>query len=155
MEELTTAFGDALAILRGWAAPEVMVMLDVAVLAALTGAIAVGLRVIRKLNVLYAARSEWAAELAEFSKRADAAEEGLSRMRALLLAEAERRQTERAAAEAAAAAERQPAERAPTRRPPPAPARTPTPDRAVPKAPKPAPAVGRSAGGVDAIMSMQ
>jgi len=146
MADWTTALGDVLAVLRGWAAPEVMVMLDVAVLAALTGAIVVGLRVIRKLNVLYAARSEWAAELAEFSKRADAAEDGLSRMRALLLAEAERRQTERAAAEAAAAA-------AATRRPPPAPARMPAPDRAVPT--MTAPAAGRSAGAVDAIMSMQ
>lgn len=152
MGDWATALGDVQAALRGWAAPEVVVALDVAVLAALTAAIVVGLRVIRKLNVLYGARAEWAAELAEFSKRADAAEDGLSRMRALLLAEAERRQAERAAADAAEAA-------AAARKPAPAPARDdarPTAQAAARTAARiPAPAAGRGAGSVDAIMSMQ
>jgi|GEM_PF-2774750 len=80
-----------LAPLAAMATPEALVVLDMAVLAALAVMIVVGVVVGRRLKELHAARAEWAEELAEFSKKADAAEEGLSRLRALLLAEADRR----------------------------------------------------------------
>ncbi len=82
--------------MQNWVTPEIILALDIAVLCALTVAICVGAQVIRKLNVLYAARSEWARELSEFSSRADAAESGLSRLRAVLLAEAEWRASQAA-----------------------------------------------------------
>ena len=75
--------------------PQNLLILDCAVLLALTIAIFVGLRVARRLNALHAARDEWAVELKTFAERADAAEAGLERLRAALLAEAERREDKR------------------------------------------------------------
>lgn len=75
--------------------PQNLLILDCAVLLALTVAIFVGLKVARRLSALHAARDEWAAELKTFAERADAAEAGLERLRAALLAEAERREDKR------------------------------------------------------------
>jgi hypothetical protein len=82
--------------------PEVLVSLDMAVLAALTITILVGLRMCSRLKALRKTHAEWNKELQTFAERADAAEAGLERLRTALIAEAEHKRTmERIAEEAA------------------------------------------------------
>jgi hypothetical protein len=71
--------------------PELLIALDVAVLAMLTLAIIVGVRALRRLAALQAARAEWARELAVFSERADMTEASLGRLTDALAAEGRRR----------------------------------------------------------------
>lgn len=77
----------------GWATTEVVLAADIALLLTVTIAIGYAIAVLRRLRALRSAQAEWAAQLAEFSARAEAAEAGFARMRATLEAERARRAT--------------------------------------------------------------
>lgn len=82
--------------------PEVLLALDMTVLAALTVAIVVGLRLGSRLKALRQTHGEWNREMATFAERADAAEAGLERLRTALIAEAHYRREQDNAADRAA-----------------------------------------------------
>lgn len=110
--------------MQDWISPEVIVVLDIAVLLALTFAGWVGLTVLQKLNALQADRAKLALELQKFASQTDAAEDGLSRLSGLLQAEAVRRSvaTPKPAPEAPPLQLTEPAQAVPAPIPAPAPA---------------------------------